>query len=262
MVIQHALSKDVRADFPRQISISEIQFTRFPLGIHLEDESDQIFTVIDDPLRILPYNNTFQNAVTFEISENKKILTRVDYGVLDWLSDIGGLYKILQMGVLMLVLMMNEHGPTLFVTTSLIKRKKDQEVQRRDFAVRSKQLNKSKNYYSAMDIKTHFCLFLRLRLADKCKCLRVKKKDRFLLEVHKNIEPQFDISMFFRKLNVFEGVIRSQMSSKKWREACQEHSLYSVRNNGTIINLALAGNDLESSFRSEDLSASMVSDRK
>lgn len=76
--------------------------------------------MIDEPFRLLPYNNKFQNSVTFEISENMIVMSRIDYGIFDWLADIGGLFKILQIGIFILISKLIEDGPHLFITSTLI----------------------------------------------------------------------------------------------------------------------------------------------
>ena len=63
--------------------------------------------------------------MTFEIGEALTVITRLDYGILDWLSDIGGLYKILQIGAFILISNLIEDGPTLYLTTTMISRTED-----------------------------------------------------------------------------------------------------------------------------------------
>ena len=58
--------------------------------------------------------------MTFEISDTKKVYTRIDYGFLDLLADIGGLYKVLQIGIYLLMMKLIEDGPTLFILTNLL----------------------------------------------------------------------------------------------------------------------------------------------
>lgn len=47
------------------------------------------------PSRILPYNNLFMNAITFEMSLSQIEYKRTVYSFLDFLSDLGGLFGIL-----------------------------------------------------------------------------------------------------------------------------------------------------------------------
>jgi len=46
----------------------------------------------------------------------------VDYGLLDWLSDLGGLYNILKLLAFLLLSSFISNGPSLFVATDLIAR--------------------------------------------------------------------------------------------------------------------------------------------
>ena len=120
--------------------MAEVNFSEIPFGISVDPKQDLIFNLIDEPSRFLPYENTFQNSVTFEIGEALKVITRLDYGILDWLSDIGGLYKILQIGAFILISNLIEDGPTLYLTTTMISRTEDRMHQRREFTDKSKAL--------------------------------------------------------------------------------------------------------------------------
>lgn len=68
------------------------------------------------------------------------MLTRIDYGILDLLSDIGGLYKVLQLSIYFLLMKLIEHGPSLFIMTTLIARPEDRLRERRSFEVRSQNI--------------------------------------------------------------------------------------------------------------------------
>lgn len=63
--------------------------------------------------------------MTFEIFDTKKVLTRNDYGILDLLSDVGGLYKVLQVSIYLMLVKVIEDGPSLFILTNLIARPED-----------------------------------------------------------------------------------------------------------------------------------------
>ena len=66
-------------------------------------------------MRIMPYQNKFQMAVTFEFWDTKQLFIRTDYGVLDFLSDIGGLYGTLTMIAIAFIGRCVQNGPSLFV---------------------------------------------------------------------------------------------------------------------------------------------------
>ena len=59
------------------------------------------------PNRELPYKNLFQNAVTFEMSLNQKQYFRRVYSLLDFLSDVGGLYSAVSPICMLLIVLMN-----------------------------------------------------------------------------------------------------------------------------------------------------------
>ena len=119
-IITHPLSNVTRIDHVRMIQISKVHFNRIPFGIDLENEDDEFFTIVEEPVRILPYENLFWNSITFEMSERKKVYTRIDYGVLDWLSDIGGLFKVVHTGIFLLIYQLYKDGPALYLTSMLV----------------------------------------------------------------------------------------------------------------------------------------------
>ena len=144
-----------------------------------------------------------------EIGESLKVFTRLDYGILDWLSDIGGLYKILQIGAFLLISNLIEDGPTLYLTTTMISRPEDRINQRREFTEKSKALEAHpQEIYDSGDVKTHCCIYMRLKLGRFCCCCRESQKDRFIKQAYKNIQQEFDIGKLFKKLNVFEGTLK------------------------------------------------------
>ena len=99
----HPISVTSRSDYPRMVSVSEVKYHNIPFGFDTTMEKTEIFSVFDAQTRIMPYKNRWQTAVTFEFWDTKTIFIRVDYGFLDWLSDIGGLYNILMLIAFMFI---------------------------------------------------------------------------------------------------------------------------------------------------------------
>ena len=105
------------------IHLDEVTYDNIPLGINFVQSDQEIFTSEPASVRFLPYQGdqaNFQTAVTFELWSTKKTYTRVDYGFLDWLADIGGLYSVLHVFTLVLISNFISNGPSLFVATDLI----------------------------------------------------------------------------------------------------------------------------------------------
>ena len=50
--------------------------------------------------------------------------------------------------------------------------------------------------HTADEVQTHCCLFLRMRMASKriCCCVKMTKKDRFMMEAAEDIEPEFEVA--------------------------------------------------------------------
>ena len=57
----------------------------------LMTELKKAFFVESEVNRNLGYNNSFQNSITFEMSQTKRVFVRKVYTVLDIMGDLGGL---------------------------------------------------------------------------------------------------------------------------------------------------------------------------
>ena len=52
---------------------------------------EECFKIDSSPPRELPFKNSFQNAMTFELLDSKQLYIRSVYSVLDLLAQVGGL---------------------------------------------------------------------------------------------------------------------------------------------------------------------------
>ena len=77
-------------------------------------------------------------------------------------------------------------------------------------------------------VQTHCCFFIRLKMLGSkygaC-CIKADRKDRIFSESQGKIEKEFEIGRLLKKINVFEGVIKHQLSELEWREAERKYSL-------------------------------------
>ena len=64
----------------------------------------------------------FHVAVTFEHSPNLIKINRVDYGILQWAADVGGLYNLLSKLFMFLLSYFVSGGAHMFVSTQLLTR--------------------------------------------------------------------------------------------------------------------------------------------
>ena len=64
----------------------------------------------------MPYLNTYQLAITYEVDPTQYVVIRNDITFFEWISNIGGLSFLFNIGVIMSSLVDN---PTVFVTASL-----------------------------------------------------------------------------------------------------------------------------------------------
>ena len=116
----YAVSTDIRQDFPEMITISEIEWDYWRIGFGIEGtDSKRIETIFESrtqPFRFLPYMNTIQLAITFEIEPSQHVIKRQDFTIFEWISNIGGLTFIFNIGIVISSLVEN---PFNFVAASL-----------------------------------------------------------------------------------------------------------------------------------------------
>ena len=74
-------------------------------------------------MRTLPYTGDqafFHCAVTFEHDTSLRRVKRVDYGIVQWASDVGGLYNLLSKLFMFLLSFIVSGGAHMFVGTHLM----------------------------------------------------------------------------------------------------------------------------------------------
>ena len=82
-----------RTDYVMQVSRTKMHFTdNYASVAGIEDEESEGFYLTRQPSRPLPYKNNWQNSITFELSMDRKDYTRKVYSILDFFSDVGGLF--------------------------------------------------------------------------------------------------------------------------------------------------------------------------
>ena len=75
------------------------------MGLNTENEDG--WRVERLPNRELPYINTWANAVTLEVSLDQEKYNRVIYSLLDYVSDLGGLFGAISPVFLSLATILN-----------------------------------------------------------------------------------------------------------------------------------------------------------
>ena len=71
------------------------------------------------PLRILPYSILYQTAITYEFWDTRYLYLRKDYGLLDWLSDLGGLLDLFKLVAATIIGFFVVNAPSVFTATEL-----------------------------------------------------------------------------------------------------------------------------------------------
>ena len=74
-------------------------------------------------MRVMNYNNDFQNAVTFELSLHKKVISRRVRSLVDFFIELGGLFSAFSAGVTCLLFFVNYMSSYQFVMAELFAEK-------------------------------------------------------------------------------------------------------------------------------------------
>ena len=86
VIAQFPVSPKVRQDVPMMLHRTEISYAQYPWSISFDKEIRTIFTIGKDPTRLLPYENNWAMAITYEHGKTLKKSTRIDYTILDLAS--------------------------------------------------------------------------------------------------------------------------------------------------------------------------------
>lgn len=97
------------------IEINDEIVTVGSLGEHV----DEGFSIADKPSRLISYKNKIQFAVTYELSQTRIAYMRIVYSILDFFSDIGGLYGALQPIFLGIVMVVQFQGAYSYVMSDM-----------------------------------------------------------------------------------------------------------------------------------------------
>ena len=104
----------MRADYVTMIQRSKLDL-RDNYWYEQSRHEDIGFTINKELTRNMPYPNTFQNAITFELSLDQESYYRTVYSFLDYLSELGGLFSALGRICLVIATSLNYFGSFQFV---------------------------------------------------------------------------------------------------------------------------------------------------
>ena len=84
-------------------------------------DQKQGFDVDVTQTRVLPYKNTFQNAITFEMSMNRNEYTRTVYSIMDFMSELGGLFSAITLIFGTIIAVLQYRGMYMIITNVMAK---------------------------------------------------------------------------------------------------------------------------------------------
>ena len=198
----------------KNIVVSDIHIDEANFGINLgfNQVTERIFDVEEIQSRIRYYDNNFVNSIVYEMSSQLLTVSRIEYGLFTFFSDVGGLFGITFTLGTVLTLIFTLDGPHSFVAADMLK------TQDKHGSVRA----------MATSVQTNCCLLIRLKIAGLC-CLSVctsrGKHDRKILYARKRMKDQFKIADFIKLVHVMHSILRDQISDHVWH---QKYLIYSA----------------------------------
>ena len=163
----------------------------------------------DAPSRILPYINTMVNSVTYEVNHQRIWIQRVDYGIFEWLSDVGGIRGALYgfFGTILMLFFVGD-GDQLAIASQLTDMTVNTSADRGDT--------------DGSSIIHNCCLMTKIKLSNPltrflcfCCCKRNRLEDRIKIG-QSIVQKELDISFLLKRLRVLEGIAKEKLSATQW----------------------------------------------
>ena len=111
--------------------------------------------------------------------DSQKYFKRIDYGVLDWLSDVGGLYKAIYFLFFSFVSFLLYDSADLVVTSELVASSTNLNRNKQGKEVEQDILNRSVMIHASDDVQKNCCLLLRMNMQRWCKCCGFKANQQY-----------------------------------------------------------------------------------
>ena len=166
------------------------------------------------PSRQLPYKNNWQNAITIEMSSDRRYYFRKVYSILDLFSDVGGLYGAISPISIIILALVNFWSSYQFLMADLFT--ESQGLDRNDVQWRCcKSL-----YISMLTISGG---------SDKNCCLSPSRKQRLRSKSLRYLLDEISITHIIRQLRVLNAAAKQRYTSNEWQELKKSHEyrLYS-----------------------------------
>ena len=151
-------------------------------------------------------------------------------GVLDWISNVGGFLDSMTLLAGIIIGITVTNGPHIFLSSALTKSKENMK-KISDAPEDSKYIKESLAMTKEDEIQKDCCIFTRFYVTKNCKwfcCLKMRLRDRFIIESHEEIEKEFHVEHIISQLRVCEGLARKNMTKEEWEEAQVKYGLMQI----------------------------------
>ena len=114
------MSEKQRFDQVRMISRTKLNLSDYQWDVgNFQQDEEEGFDVDVEISRVLPYENLFWNAITFEVSSAQYETTRTVYMIMDFLKDIGGLFTAIEKIFGAIVIILQYRGMYMHITSAM-----------------------------------------------------------------------------------------------------------------------------------------------
>ena len=190
----------------------------------------------------MPYTQKYQVGITYEVESTQFVLTRQDFTVFEWISNVGGLGFLFSAATLFVGWL---NSPQMWITSAMLASGKEHTILDGRSNTLSRQLSMSN--FSHEKVQQKCCADLSAKWAQmKCvpRCCRGRKA-RILSLAHEDLKKEMHVTHLLKSLRVLERCIREkfEIDEREWKIQFAKFSTY----------VAKVCSDSDESFVDKDL---------
>ena len=90
-LVWNVVSPQMKTEYYHYVELKKLELTDKIMSIGFDTEVHHLFDTFEGTLRVWDFPGDVHTAITFELNRDLMTINRKVYGILDWLSDVGGL---------------------------------------------------------------------------------------------------------------------------------------------------------------------------
>lgn len=162
----------------------------------------------------MPYNNTFHNAVSFELNPNRVVYYRRVFSLLNWLAEIGGLIGVSKSVCLFIVATLHYRGVYQFLMADLFVKSSSSKE---SLAAGNMSQRTRLNYRNNVQWRTCKVLCFNIKFYKQIlSCLRSKPRIK-THTTYNQLLREISITHLLRELRILKLFAKKRTTLKQWR---------------------------------------------